>query len=176
MFPADHAKEQLEVFLREQPDYDPDVVISGQAGDQVSATVVKKTDAIRLRPGIYFVSATLLQPVTRQARVAIGPWNLRLEQEYQKGCALVAPLLSDDAATRRAALAKYSPKTWRGIIRDYGHLRFYRLAAFLRQREPDDTVNYSILVYRLTENDLARALNGPPAELGPDLLSHANQQ
>ena len=176
MFPADHAKEQLEDFLREQPDYDPDVVISAQNGDQVSATVVKKTDAIRLRPGIYFVSATLLQPVTKHARVAIGPWNLRVEQEYQKGSALVAPLFSDDAATRRAALAKDSPKTWRRVIRDYGHLRFYRLAAYLRHREPDDNVNYSILVYRLTKNDLAQALDGPPPELGPDVLSQANKQ
>ena len=99
---------------------------------------------------------------------------MRVEQEYQKGCALVAPLLSDDIATRSAALAKYRPETWRGVIQDYGYLRFYRLAAFLRHREPDDQVNYSILVYRLNEDDLSRALNGPPAELGPDVLGQAN--
>ena len=175
-FPAEHGEELLRQFLHEQPDCDPDVVLSKQEGEQVVATVVKKPDLLRLRPGIYFVSATLLQPVTKTAGEFLGPWNSRVEQEYQKGCTLVAPLLSDDVATRRAALAKYRPDTWRGVIRDYDYVRFYRLAAFLRHREPDDTVNYSILVYRLNEDDLSRALDGPPAELGPDLLSQANQR
>lgn len=174
IFPADHAEELLGQFLHEHADYDPNVVISTTDGDRVVATVVKTTDLLRLRPGTYFVSASLVQPVTPAARDALGPWNSRVEQEYQKGCALVAPLLSNDIAARRAALAKYSPETWRGVIRDYGYLRFYRLAAFLRQREPDDEVNYSILVYQLSEDDLSRALNGPPAELAPDLLGQPN--
>jgi len=176
LLPVDHAEDSIGQFLREHSDYDPDVVVTTQDGDQAVATVVKKRDSLCLRPGIYFISATLLQPVTRAARDAIGPWNSRLEQEYQKGCALVAPLLSEDIATRRAALAKYRPETWRGVIRDYDHIRFYRLAAFLRQREPDDELNHSILVYRLTGDDLSRALKGPPAELGPDLLGQDAQQ
>jgi 4-amino-4-deoxy-L-arabinose transferase-like glycosyltransferase len=175
-FPAEQAEELLQQFLHEQSDYDPDVVLSTHEGELVVATVVKRPDLLRLRPGIYFVSATLLQPVTPAARSLFGPWNLRVEQEYQKGRALVAPLLSDDILTRRTALAKYRPDTWRGVVRDYGRVRFYRLAAFLRHREPDDTVNYSILVYRLSEDDLSRALDGPPAELGPDLLRQTNQQ
>ena len=37
--------------------------------------------------------------------------------------------------------------------------------AFLRQREPDDNVGYSILIYRLTAEDVQRAVFGPPVEL-----------
>jgi hypothetical protein len=32
--------------------------------------------------------------------------------------------------------------------------------AYLRQREPDDHVGHSILIYRLTDADLAQALEG----------------
>ena len=41
----------------------------------------------------------------------------------------------------------------------------------LRRREPDDEINFSVLVYRLSAADLERALLGPPAELGPDVLA-----
>jgi hypothetical protein len=41
-------------------------------------------------------------------------------------------------------------------------LRFARLTAYLRQREPDDHVGHSILIYRLTEEDLTEALEGDP--------------
>jgi hypothetical protein len=58
---------------------------------------------------------------------------------------------------------------WYSAINDYEFLRFHRLAAFLRQREPDDNVGFSILVYHLSDDELARALDGPPVELGRDL-------
>jgi hypothetical protein len=58
-------------------------------------------------------------------------------------------------------------------LKYYEMCRFARLTAYLRQREPDDNVNYSILVYRLTEADLARALDGPPPELGRDIVKEA---
>src|SRR5947209_6831662 len=51
----------------------------------------------------------------------------------------------------------------------FDHLRFARLCAWLRRREPDDSVGYSILVYRLTDRDVRDALYGPPAELAPEI-------
>jgi len=39
------------------------------------------------------------------------------------------------------------------------------LCVFLRQREPVDNVGHSILIYRLTSEDLQKALSGPLAEL-----------
>ena len=37
--------------------------------------------------------------------------------------------------------------------------------SFLRQREPDAEINYSILIYRLSTDDVSRAIDGPPVEL-----------
>jgi hypothetical protein len=54
-------------------------------------------------------------------------------------------------------------------MRRFEEYRFARLTAFLRQREPDALIAGSVLVYQLTEADLGRALDGPPAELGPNL-------
>jgi len=51
----------------------------------------------------------------------------------------------------------------------FEHLRFARLCAFLRRREPDDNVGYSILIYRLSDQDVREALYGPPAELLPEV-------
>lgn len=40
--------------------------------------------------------------------------------------------------------------------------RFARLCAFLRQRPPDDEIGYAILIYRLSDDDIARALGAAP--------------
>jgi hypothetical protein len=42
--------------------------------------------------------------------------------------------------------------------RRYEGLRFARLAAYLRTREPDERVTYSTLVYEVTAAELQRAL------------------
>jgi hypothetical protein len=92
-----------------------------------------------------------------------------LEHKYQAVRQFMAPLLSDDVGERRRALTQVPLEQWYSVINDYEFLRFHRLAAFLRQREPDDNVGFSILVYHLSEDDLARALDGAPVELGRDL-------
>jgi len=51
---------------------------------------------------------------------------------------------------------------------DFEQLRLARLCAYLRHREPDDQVGYSILIYRLSDRQVQQALLGPPAELLPD--------
>ena len=50
----------------------------------------------------------------------------------------------------------------------YIRLSFGRLCALLRQREPDDHVGYSILIYRLSDKEVARALLGSPPKLFAD--------
>ena len=49
----------------------------------------------------------------------------------------------------------------------YELLRFSRLTSYLRHREPDDQVGYSILIYRLTDAEITSALEGPPLEMLP---------
>jgi hypothetical protein len=161
----------LNDFLHRETDYDDEVAATVQQGDKMLGVVVKKQAALRFTAGTYFISATMLQAITIPARGAFGPWNERLEKSYQSARQLVAPMLSDDPAQRMSALTQFPPEKWIRAINDYEYFRFYRLAAYLRQREPDDNVGFSILVYHLSEEDLARALDGPPAELGRDVLS-----
>jgi len=49
----------------------------------------------------------------------------------------------------------------------FEQLRFNRLCAHLRRREPDSRVTNGLLVYELSTAELAAALDGPPAETAP---------
>ena len=62
---------------------------------------------------------------------------------------------------RAALLRQTGEEFWIKMFHGFEHLRFARLAAHLRQREPDAEVGYSILIYRLTDEEVARALSGP---------------
>ncbi len=105
-----------------------------------------------LRGGIYCISATMLQSVYTRAP---GPWATAYEEAYQR----LRPEFEGaagaiSAATRERAAA-------------FDQLRIARLFSFLRKRDPDDQVGYSILIFRLSDEDVRRALDGPPIELVP---------
>jgi hypothetical protein len=116
-----------------------------------------------LTRGIYCLSATMLQTVYV---LAPGGWNDRYEQQYQQ--------LGDFFG--RYARTRHDPKRRDALLRQVGnpnvanefrlfeHLRFARLCAYLRQREPTDEVCYSILIYRLSDRDIEQALTGPIVE------------
>lgn len=139
-------------------------------GGQMIAILVEKPEFYRLAGGTYFISATLLQSLEFNTDRPWGPWNDRYEAEYQRLYALTRPFMSDDQAPRVEALEHSRVDEWMGIFYDFEQYRFARLAAYLRRREPDDSVGYSILVYRLTDADVSRALDGPPPERGPDVM------
>ena len=117
-----------------------------------------------LTGGIYAVSATMLQSVYTMAP---GPWAAPYEQHYQAALAALRHIAdpSGDQAERERLMREFMKDEFLA----FDHLRFARLAAWLRRREPDDSVGYSILVYRLTDRDVRDALYGPPAELAPDI-------
>jgi hypothetical protein len=169
--PEERSDEVLRDFLQRHPEYDDAVVSTVENDNKMFAILVKKPSLLRLHAGTYFISASLIQSVAQSACDAFGGWNERLENEYQKVREIVTPLLADDTATRRAALSEISPRKLAESINECECLAFHRLAAFLRQREPDDNVGFSILIYRVSDNDLTRALDGPPSELGRDAIS-----
>lgn len=112
-------------------------------------------------PGIYAISATLLQSVYTSP---LGPWNPVAERDYQTRLRYVLQL--EDAGAdpgRRAALLRQFPREFWDLQYDaYEKLRFARLCAWLRQhRPPDAEVGYSILIWRLTTADLKEAVFGP---------------
>ncbi len=110
-----------------------------------------------LRPGIYIISATMLQSVYNNT--AFGPWRDSYESEYQKLTALI------DRLEQRHDLATFDQLAKAGVLLRYDDLRLGRLCAYLRKREPDERITDGVLVYELNQAQLNEALSGPPAEL-----------
>jgi hypothetical protein len=50
-------------------------------------------------------------------------------------------------------------------MRRFEELRLARLCASLRRRSPDGNAGHSILIYRVSEEQLRAAVDGPPVEL-----------
>jgi len=165
MAPGDVAA-ALPTLRGDWPDHD--LLGMQRLGDLEVATLLKKPGRLRLGAGIYMISASMLQPVSFGLSGPWGPWNARYEATYQELSAAVRPLMSDDPDERKAALMRRSVGVWPPLLQRFEEYRFGRLTAFLRQREPDEEINFSILVYHLSGADIARALDGPPPEMGPD--------
>lgn len=56
---------------------------------------------------------------------------------------------------------------WSNLIRNHDYMRFNRLCAHLRLREPDSYITYGLLVYEVSDDELKQALGGDPPELRP---------
>ncbi len=119
-----------------------------------------------LQAGVYCLSATMVQPVYGQYT---GHWNEVYERLYQTLRTVFETAVQKgagmEACRERAPQLNENELTM--ALRSYDELRFGRLCSFLRQREPDAKVGYSILIYRLSDADVAQALSGRPCELLP---------
>jgi hypothetical protein len=118
-----------------------------------------------LNPGIYAISATILESTYAETR---GPWNKVFEASYQD--ALKNLRIFNEAAkdpAKLAALLKDHPySAWRKEYGAFASLRFARLCAWLRHHHPpDDNIAHAILIFRLNRAELDAAQYGPPAEL-----------
>ena len=127
---------------------------------------------VPLDPGVYLFSATNLQGMYTGSR---GTWSIgRHEQIYQQK---VLPHLRNlretgpDLPARYAYLQKVYGDDWERMAEAIDWLRLHRFTLFLRQRPPDGRVNYSILMYRVDEDELRRAiwqpLDRPPDDVPP---------
>ena len=114
-----------------------------------------------LGPGTYVISATMLHSLYGPL---CGPWRASHETRYLE-------LRGEFRATlERFAQAgselKIPADQW-SRLQLFEQLRFNRLCAHLRCREPDSRVTNGLLVYELSTAELAAALDGPPAETAP---------
>ncbi len=111
-----------------------------------------------LTGGLYCLSATMLQQVYGPVR---GDWTLQNEQEYQQYHRTEATLLAfqNDPARRAELLRDTTAVQWNLAWKRYELLRFARLCYYLRARQPDAMIGYSILVYRLSDEEIDAALN-----------------
>jgi hypothetical protein len=164
--PVGDAAREVPKLAAGWPDYDL-LVAQGSPGE-FTVILLKKPDRLGLGPGTYVISASNLQPVNFELDGPWGRWNARFEATYRQLAAEVAPLMSGDPSARNAALARRGSDEWADVLERFEEFRFARLTAHLRHREPDDEINFTALVYRISASELAQALKGPPAELGPD--------
>ncbi|MDQ5978885.1 MAG: hypothetical protein QG602_1859, partial [Verrucomicrobiota bacterium] len=115
-------------------------------------------------PGIYAVSATMLQHVYAPEKAR---WSSTHELRYQQlrlnDAAFRA--VNADPARQPAAFADVSMEEWSNAWTVYESLRFARLCQYLRARRPDGMAGYSILIYRLTREEIAGTLEGDVAAL-----------
>jgi hypothetical protein len=110
-----------------------------------------------LAGGVYCISATVLD--------VIGPSFYKPADETNYQAALQNLIAfaraSENEQTWSALLRQTGEQYWHDLFRQFDQLRTGRLAAFLRNRQPDAMAGYSILIYRLTDRDVALAVNGP---------------
>ncbi len=167
--PVEGAQEKIDELRQTLARYD--LLGAQRLGDTVVATFLKKPEELALGAGTYLVSASMLQPVNFDLQGPWGPWNRRYEATYRELDLAVRPLLSPSPSERITALRLHRAGEWPMLLDRFEEYRFGRLSAYLRHREPDDEINFSVLVYRLTSSELELALNGPPPELADDVLS-----
>jgi hypothetical protein len=118
---------------------------------------------IPLGPGIYCISASMLEQVYSSVR---GPWTIDLEKEYQflRTFEPAFQLYASDPSARAQLDRELAPEKWRASRDRFLHLRFARLCYYLRVRKPDADIGYSILIYRLSGSEVAAATEGSLAD------------
>ncbi|MCK4659745.1 MAG: glycosyltransferase family 39 protein [Phycisphaerae bacterium] len=110
-----------------------------------------------LKAGIYCISATRLQQIYM---LKSSRWTESMERQYRR----LLPEMRQFEQTpnnKQARGALLKSKGFKGRFKSFQKLRFGRLCAYLRQRGPDDQVGYSILIYRLADEEINRALYDP---------------
>jgi hypothetical protein len=114
-----------------------------------------------LTAGVYCISATMLQAVYLRAW---GAWSELYEADYQGMRDNLA--LFDSTATnpfaRSALIRQTGDAYWFQLFDAYEQFRLARLVAWLRRRSPDAQAGYSILIYKVSDDELRQALFGPP--------------
>ena len=107
-----------------------------------------------LEPGLYCLGATALQDVYSGWR---GPWTLAKERQFRL-------LRTEFAAAPPAQTAAERQKRSQRLY-DLDRLRFARLCHYLRLRQPDAVVGYSIFIHRLDADETRIVAHGSMTEL-----------
>jgi hypothetical protein len=127
-----------------------------------------------LTGGTYCISATMLQGIYESFP---GKWNAQYEYLYQQLCQSVLDYRrgGGDLFATSQIVESIGAQNIDRVFQAYEQLRAARLYSFLKEREPDDNVCHSILIYRLTDDDLRNALEGSPVEMLPDCEPDAKE-
>jgi hypothetical protein len=117
-----------------------------------------------LRSGRYCISATELQLVYSPMLV---PWTPEKETTYQKLVPLARLYFNrhDAPEAYQKMINALGQGNYRKNLDNFDAFRFGRLLAYLRNREPDAMIGYSILIFDLTPRDIYSAVLGPAEPL-----------
>jgi hypothetical protein len=122
-----------------------------------------------LKPGIYCISATCLEEARWTRGEQAMYWECRSELDRLAAA-------TRDTEALQALVRQTGEEYWNAIARRFLTLQSIHLCAYLRQREPDDEVGYSILIYRLNAASLKAGVSVEPLSaplsafpLDPDL-------
>ena len=88
--------------------------------------------------------------------LAFGPWNVEYERRYQQYSRHIAPSYGSRVPLRLVLEGRCTEL--QRMIYEFEQLRFARLCATLRRREPDERVAYSIMIYHVSEVELESAI------------------
>jgi hypothetical protein len=116
-----------------------------------------------LQHGVYCISATMLQGVYSRFPLPWTPANETLRSQLRDEIDRWNSTANDPQA-RNHLLQENGASYWATCTKIYGELRLARLCAYLRHRPPDDEVGYSILIYRLSDEEVQQALRGASPE------------
>ena len=115
-----------------------------------------------LQPGVYCISASMAYSVYLSD--APGPWTEEFEKSFQadKMAVRMWASASQTPGGTEALVARVPQGVWPATFTSFERRRLGRLLAVLRRREPDAQVGYSILIYRVSAEELRGALDGSP--------------
>jgi hypothetical protein len=110
--------------------------------------------------GVYCLSATMLH---RGYTLVRGPWSQAYEGEYQRLTAWVHHLnrLPKGATPTDTDGTALPAKEVQTRLVNLEQMRFARLCYFLQLRPPDAVIGHSILIYRLSDQEVAVAESAP---------------
>jgi len=113
-----------------------------------------------LKGGIYCISATSLEAAY---------WTHSMEEQYWQARRELARFAATagDPPARAELLRQRDWGYWNSCLESFEELRFVRLCVSLQQRNPDDSEGYSILIYRLGDDAVEKALDAAPSPATP---------
>jgi hypothetical protein len=115
-------------------------------------------------PGLYCVSATMLQDVYG---VKPGPWTNQLEHDYQQLRGIVRTGLAGGSWPREIPAVGFHPQNALWLL---DRLRFARLCLYLRVRRPETVINHTQFIFRMSAAEIKVVTERPFSELA-DLIA-----
>ncbi len=119
---------------------------------------------VELEPGLFCVSATMLQDVYSPYA---GPWSAKREGNFRQLLSRMREEMAEGKRSTRLGEFGLGPEH---LLWNADRARFARLALYLRHRTPDARVGHTILVHRLTAEELHVVVEADFAELAESIL------